>query len=301
MEDANIRKITGNAEVVNHSINRIDYRKNTVFTIDDSDCKCHDDAVSITKTNRGWRLGVYITDIAASAKMGSELDSTAVNRFLETANKDRNLFGKKLSQNKFSLLPGKNRKVMAFIFYIDSEGKVYKMQIKKAVIRSRISGIYDEIDSILNSGKFYFVSEDLSKKYHKVWNELEEIKNLYKALNVKISGNKADSYTEYISSRKIINRFMVLTGMKVCEFLVKNNLPALYRSTPGMNNSAINLEGYTSVTSPNRRIQDLKIQQILTMHLAGYTCEEIHQKFDKHLKRIQRPKKRKKPMYKAAA
>lgn len=299
MSDANIRNLVKNPEVVNHSINRIDYRRTKVFTIDDGDCKCHDDAVSITKTNRGWKLGVYITDVAASAKMGSKLDSTAVYR--SRNNTYNSLFGSELSQNKFSLLPGKCRKVMAFIFCIDSEGEVYRMQIKKAVICSRISGVYDEIDSILNSGKFYFVSEDLSKKYHKVWNELEEIKNLYNALNEKTSSNKAESYPEYISSRKIINQIMVLTGMKVCEFLVNNNLPALYRGTPGMNNSAINLEGYTSVTSPNRRLQDLKIQQILTMHLAGYTCEEIHQKFDKHLKRIQRPKKRKKPMYKAAA
>ena len=270
----------------NHTINRIDYRSERCLTIDSSGCKSHDDAVSITTTNKGWRLAVHIADVSDSVELGSELDIRVVKR---SQGVFQPLFNKTLSTNTFSLLPGEDRNTMSFILYVDNEGNVYKSKITKGMIRSKIQGVYEEVDSILNAD----ISEELAKKYGSVTYDIQEMRKIYLILRSKRTGKAVSDLECRVSSESIVEEFMILTNMEVGKYLVKNDLPALFRvasetskasyqiSSEG--HSRLKLEGYSQVTSPIRRIADLKIHQILTMHLSGYTNETIHKKFDEHL------------------
>ncbi len=275
-----------------HSYKRFDLRSVNAFTIDARECKSHDDAISITKTRKGWILGVYISDVADLAKFCSKYDTEAIEKaFLEHP---LPMFNKNLSQNKLSLLPNVDRNVIAFTFNINRKGEVYLMKINKAVINSRFEGVYGEISRIINYGH---INAKLLAKYGACLEEIREMRILYTVLNAKRTGKKCIQKGRFISSRSVINEFMILTGMKACEYLVKNNLPTLFKFSPEAEDSSVKaltggclengLEGITQVTSPIRRIQDLKVHQILMMHLRGYTSEEIHRMFDAHLKKLQ--------------
>lgn len=58
-------------------ISRKDFRGEKAFTIDCEDCKDMDDAVSVVKTAKGYRLAVHIADVSAYVLLGSELDQIA--------------------------------------------------------------------------------------------------------------------------------------------------------------------------------------------------------------------------------
>ena len=61
--------------------NRVDFRKQNIFTIDGEDAKDLDDAVCVQKTNRNtYILGVHIADVSYYVKEDSFLDKEAILR-----------------------------------------------------------------------------------------------------------------------------------------------------------------------------------------------------------------------------
>ena len=59
---------------------RRDLTGDYIITIDPPDAKDFDDAISLEKTERGWRLGVHIADVANFIPPGSPLDEEAAER-----------------------------------------------------------------------------------------------------------------------------------------------------------------------------------------------------------------------------
>ncbi|HBS29725.1 MAG TPA: hypothetical protein DEB06_09820, partial [Phycisphaerales bacterium] len=59
---------------------RLDIRSDFIITIDPPDAKDYDDAISIERTPRGWRLGVHIADVAHFIEPGSPLDEESADR-----------------------------------------------------------------------------------------------------------------------------------------------------------------------------------------------------------------------------
>lgn len=61
--------------------NRLDLRKEEIFTIDSEDAKDLDDAVNVKKNSDGtYTLGVHIADVSHYVKEGSLLDKEAIKR-----------------------------------------------------------------------------------------------------------------------------------------------------------------------------------------------------------------------------
>ncbi len=59
---------------------REDLRDWITFTIDGADAKDLDDAVSLTRIDGGWQLGVHIADVSHYVKHGTSLDKEALRR-----------------------------------------------------------------------------------------------------------------------------------------------------------------------------------------------------------------------------
>lgn len=147
---------------------RLDLREETVFTIDGADTKDIDDAVSVSKAEDGWELGVHIADVSFYVKSGSELDRDAMLRgtSIYYANKVIPMLPKELSNGICSLNPNEDRLAFSCLMKLDAEGRLTSYKFSKTVIRSRVKGVYGEINEILdcvkNGGK---IPDGLNEKY----------------------------------------------------------------------------------------------------------------------------------------
>lgn len=169
--------------------NRIDLRKELIFTIDGEDAKDLDDAISIKKTKTGWQLGVHIADVSHYIKPGSHLDNEAMERGTSVYFADRviPMLPKELSNGICSLNPNEDRLTFSALLNIDKKGNLKTFEFKKSVINSKVRGVYSEVNSILAAE----ASESVKKKYSIIENSLLEAYELSKILreNAQKRGN----------------------------------------------------------------------------------------------------------------
>ncbi|MBR4626528.1 MAG: ribonuclease R [Ruminococcus sp.] len=146
--------------------NRTDFRDKLIFTIDSASSKDLDDAVSVERTERGYLLGVHIADVSQYVKGNSALDKEAMLRGTSIYYADRviPMLPEEISNGICSLNPGDNRLTLSAMIELDEEGGMLSYSFCKSVIRSRVKGVYSEINELLDGGG----SEAVREKYREV-------------------------------------------------------------------------------------------------------------------------------------
>ncbi|MCM1577544.1 MAG: VacB/RNase II family 3'-5' exoribonuclease, partial [Ruminococcus sp.] len=160
---------------------RLDLRDQIIFTIDGADTKDIDDAVSIEKTAEGYKLGVHIADVSHYVKENSELDKNAFMRgtSIYYADKVIPMLPPALSNGICSLNPQEDRLAFSCLMEISAEGQLQKYKFTKTVIRSRVKGVYSEINQILaNRDTPQNIPAEIAKKYEGLQDEIFLMKEL---------------------------------------------------------------------------------------------------------------------------
>lgn len=226
---------------------RLDLRDLPIFTIDGADTKDIDDAISIERTEGGYKLGVHIADVSHYVTEGSPLDNDAFERGTSVyiADKVIPMLPKELSNGICSLNPGVDRLAFSCLMEISDKGTVKKYKFAKTVIRSRVQGVYSEVNSILDGT----ANAQIKRKYKDVidcipvMNELAQI--LIKkrkdrgAPDIKSSESKVICDENGICidikpriqgvSEGIIEEFMLMANNSAAKVGMKKEIPFVYR------------------------------------------------------------------------
>lgn len=107
-------------------LRRLDLRGEPIFTIDGADTKDIDDAVSIARTDRCYKLGVHIADVSHYVAKGSELDKEAFYRGTSIYYADQvvPMLPRELSNGICSLNPQVDRLAFSCLMDVSFEGKL---------------------------------------------------------------------------------------------------------------------------------------------------------------------------------
>lgn len=239
------------AEKINQEVeltkNRLDLRKETIFTIDGPDAKDLDDAVAVKKLENGnYQLNVSIADVSHYVKENTNLDREAVLRgtsvyFLDTVIP---MLPEKLSNGICSLNAGEDRYTLSVLMEIDQKGKVVSSEIHKAIICVTKRMSYPVVQKILD-GQDKEVLEEY-KLYLDHFKNMEELAKILKerriqegSLNLEIPESKVilDKQGKAIGIEKyentfaneIIEQFMLTANETVAERFFWLEAPFIYR------------------------------------------------------------------------
>ncbi|MCJ7629721.1 MAG: ribonuclease R, partial [Longimicrobiales bacterium] len=124
-----------------------------VFTIDPSDAKDHDDALSIEDLSNGtWEVGIHIADVSHYVEKGSPLDLEALRRGTSVYLVDRvvPMLPHVLSSDLCSLRPAVDRAAVSLFVTLDATGGVRGHRFERTRIRSRHRLDYDQVQEALS-------------------------------------------------------------------------------------------------------------------------------------------------------
>ncbi|MCL2014539.1 MAG: ribonuclease R, partial [Oscillospiraceae bacterium] len=155
---------------------RIDFRNEIIFTIDGEDAKDLDDAVSLTKENGLYKLGVHIADVSHYVKFLSATDKEAFLRGTSVYFPGGviPMLPQVLSEDLCSLNPGEDKLTFSALITLDENGNTVDYKFCKTVINSKLRGIYNEVNSILDGT----ADRKIVNKYAETVKVLHEMKNL---------------------------------------------------------------------------------------------------------------------------
>ncbi len=227
--------------------NRLDLRDEIIFTIDSAESKDLDDAVSVHKLSDCYMLGVHIADVSHYVKGNSNIDKEALKRgtSIYYADKVIPMLPKSLSNGICSLNPNEDRLAFSAVMKISPDGNLMDYTFKKSVIRSRVKGVYSEINKILDNT----ADEKIREKYSDVSESIFIMKELADILAEKKDKRGAPqietSESKLIidengiccnvvprtrgASEIIIEEFMLMANESAAKLAREKNIPFVYR------------------------------------------------------------------------
>lgn len=214
---------------------RRDFRDVLTFTIDPSDAKDFDDALSYEELGANKvRVGVHIADVSYFVRPGSELDKEARKRLFSTYLVDRTIpmLPEILSNDLCSLKPDEDRFAFSAVFEIEkNSGKILNRWFGKTIIRSNKRFSYEEAQQILEPQGA--INE---KRFKEVLEELNRIAKIYREENKKKGAIEFETdevkfeldqhgkpvrifKKPRLDTMKMIEEWMLLANKEVAKFL----------------------------------------------------------------------------------
>ena len=251
-------RVDADSEAVKRHSRR-DLRDLPTVTIDGEDTKDIDDAISLVREGKLWKLGVHIADVAEYVTEGSALDKEALARGTSVYLADRviPMLPRKLSNGICSLNAGEDRLAMSCLMNIDESGEVTDYEITESIIHvdARLSyngvmRLYEEGDESEIAGSLNLQGyRGIKGRTQKIAVMLRKMKKLAALLRSKREkrgcidfdfpeakvtldelGRPVDiSLRERTDATDLIEDFMLLANETVARHCVYLEIPSVYR------------------------------------------------------------------------
>ena len=230
---------------------RMDYRDVLTFTIDPTDAKDYDDALSFQeKENGDFEVGIHIADVSHYVKPGTALDDEAYSRATSVYLVDRvvPMLPEQLSNKVCSLRPNEEKLTFAAIFTLDTQGNVKDQKFGRTVINSNYRFAYHEAQHIIDTGeatipaalsltaKTYTVDEKVKEAILQLNTTAKHLRKKrmqrgaisFDKEEVRFSLDEDKNPKEVLvkiskEANKLIEEYMLLANKKVSEFIAKDD------------------------------------------------------------------------------
>lgn len=236
------------SEVVEEDkVGRFDIRGLQTVTIDGEDAKDLDDAITLTKEDGIYTLGVHIADVSHYVTENSPLDKEAVKRGTSVYLVDRviPMLPHKLSNGICSLNQGEDRLALSCIMKINEKGEIVDHQVKETLINVDRRMTYTAVNDIITNK-----DEATIKQYEDfvpMFNLMAELSKILRDKRYKRGAIDFDfpeckikldekgypisiePYDRNVAT-KIIEDFMLAANETIAEYFYWQQVPFVYRN-----------------------------------------------------------------------
>jgi len=229
---------------------RLDLRKDTIFTIDGDDAKDYDDAISIkTLPDNAVEIGVHIADVAHYVVPGTALDAEALARGTSVYLPDQviPMLPEELSNHLCSLVPKRDRLAYSVFMQFDAKGERTSARVAKSVLCSVHRNTYRIVQELLDNvesdetAEIRFLEPDL-RLFAKWTRQQQKIRDAKGSLRINSTEKKfvfaKDHEVEAIVdapkyfSQTLIEETALAANQAVGDLFHQRGLPTIYRVHP---------------------------------------------------------------------
>jgi ribonuclease R len=219
---------------------RRDIRGLPTFTVDPASAHDFDDAVSASRTKRGFRLWIHIADVAAHVRPGGALEKEACRRANSTYVPGRvaPMLPQVLSSDACSLVPDQDRLAVTSEIEISETGEPLSANFYRSLMRSDSRLNYEQLDEIF-AGRARpperiteplaiarEAAATLAGRRPRSSLEVESSEPEFRFEDRQVVGAHSVAQTE---AHRLIEHLMVLTNERVADLLERRRIPTLYR------------------------------------------------------------------------
>lgn len=223
---------------------RRDLRDLLCVTVDPTDARDFDDAVSVRRLDDGgFELGVHIADVTHYVEPDGPIDNEAKRRTCSAYLADRviPMLPERLCNDVCSLRPGEDRLAMSVFVRLDTRGEVCGARAATSVIRSSARLSYDEVDALLEGE-----ASELAPEVRELLALLDEVRALREgvrhrrgAIDFATAESKVTldekghptgvSVRQRTRATGLIEEAMLVANECVAKMLADRDMPAAYR------------------------------------------------------------------------
>ena len=242
-------KLLKNLQNTKENDKRKNFKNTTTFTIDPSDAKDFDDAISVKKINNSTvEIGIHIADVSHFLKEKTNLDLEAEKRATSVYLVDRvvPMLPEEISNNLCSLNPKEDKYAFSAVFTFKND-IIINEWFGKTLINSNERLSYKEAQFVIDNKTRNIPAEtSLNKKTKQIDKDVEEGIYIINALAKKlreerhrkgsISFNKKEVkfvlndqkepvqtiIKESLAANKLVEEFMLLANKKVANLFIKH-------------------------------------------------------------------------------
>lgn len=195
---------------------RIDLTDKLIVTIDGSDARDLDDAISIEKTSEGYILGVHIADVGEYVRYNSNVDKEAFFRGTSVYFPDRvyPMLPEKLSNDLCSLNPNEEKLALTVEMNLDRLGEVQSYRIFESVIKSSARLTYDQVYEVIRKFEKSEKDFEINSKDIRTNTILtpQDVENLLEAQREQRAGR--DKFAD-IKDKKIVDTLLLMNELSL--------------------------------------------------------------------------------------
>jgi len=294
--------------------NRLDLTDLSAITIDGRSTLDFDDAITIEDKGDHYRLGVHIADVGHFIKKKDIIDKEALNRGSSIYMPDRKLsmVPSCLAENLCSLIAGELRPAISIIIKLNKSAEIINCEIVSSLIKVKRQLTYYDVSIIANEDHEVLILHDIAKKFREKRLRQGAVQISLPEINIWTDNGKINviKINRESPGRMLVAEIMIMANWLMAEFLLKHDMPAIFRSQAeprerlyrkeegtffqnymqrrflsrfilspeAENHSGLGLNAYVTATSPIRKYFDLITQRQLRGILGleePYTKKEI--------------------------
>ncbi len=192
-------------------------------------------------------MGVHIADVSYYVRPGTLLDSEAQRRGTSVYFADRviPMLPEALSNGACSLHPGGDKLALSAFLTFGKTGKCLDVRVVKSVIRSRIRGVYSEVNELFDGT----AGKEVKEKYKEALSVLRSMRSLARKLKLNAAKRGdldfASTETRFVldesgapvalyprtsgEAEEMIEQFMIAANTAVAQLAQEKHLPFVYR------------------------------------------------------------------------
>ncbi len=272
---------------------RVDRTDLLVFTIDPSDAKDHDDALSVESLPDGrWEVGIHIADVSHFVPRGGPVDREAFARGTSVYLVDRviPMLPERLSGDMCSLRPEVDRFAVSLFVTLDVTGQVLERRYERSLIRSKHRLSYEEVQGVLDGQRSVAPeTDDALRRLDDLARAVRRKRVARGSLDLDLpearvildeEGLPVDiQKVERLESHRLVEDFMILANEVVANDAEARELPVLFRvHEPPTRDGRAELEeflGRFGLHLPRRRSLKPRDVQALLSSVRGRPYESI--------------------------